>query len=105
MDADSDPIRQAADLIRRGRREEARPILARYLQAERDSIEGWMLMSMCISDRQRQIDCLRQVLRIRPDHSLAQSRLAKLTSSTGPVSTWSVIPPPPKEQAQPTAAL
>ena len=57
-------------------------------------------MSMCISDRQRQIDCLRQVLRLQPDHSLAQSRLAKLTSSTGPVTTWSVTP----EQARAPAA-
>lgn len=100
MAADNDPIRHAADLIRAGRREEARPILARHLQAEPDSVEGWMLMSMCISDRQRQIDCLHQVLRLQPDHSLAQSRLAKLTSSTGPVSTWSVTP----EQVRPSAA-
>src|SRR3972149_6175811 len=102
MAADNDPIRHAADLISAGRREEARPLLARYLQAEPDSVEGWMLMSMCISDRQRQIDCLQQVLRLQPDHSLAQSRLAKLTSSTGPVSTWSVTPEQVREPAAPT---
>ncbi len=100
MATDNDPIRQAADLIRLGRREEARPILARYLQTQRDSVEGWMLMSMCISDRQRQMDCLRQVLRLQPDHSLAQSRLAKLESATGTVGTWSVIPEPPKGPAE-----
>jgi hypothetical protein len=87
MDVD-DPIRRAADLIRVGRREEARPVLARYLQDHPESADGWMLMSMCISDRQRQIDCLRQVLRLQPDNSLARSRLNKLSSSTGPVSTW-----------------
>ena len=97
-----DPIRQAADLIRVGRREEARPILARFLQTHPDSVEGWMLMSMCISDRQRQIECLRQVLRIQPDHSLAQSRLTKLLSGTGTVTTWPSLPgEPSRKEAEP----
>src|SRR3990172_3836014 len=95
MPNDEDAIRKAADLIRVGRREEARPILASYLQAFPDSVDAWMLMSMCISDRQRQIDCLRQVLRILPDHSLAQSRLAKLLSGTGTVTTWPALPGEP----------
>jgi hypothetical protein len=61
-----------------------------------------MLMSMCISDRQRQIDCLRQVLRIQPDHSLAQSRLVKLQSGTGTVTTWPAMPVAP---AKPSTAI
>ncbi len=95
MQSDDDAIRKAADLIRVGRREEARPILARYLKTSPDSVDGWMLMSMCISDRQRQIECLRQVLRIQPDHSLAQSRLAKLSGATGTVTTWPDLPSEP----------
>jgi len=92
MPNDEDTIRKAADLIRVGRREEARPLLARYLQANPDSVDAWMLMSMCISDRQQQVDCLRQVIRIHPDHSLAQSRLVKLLSGTGTVTTWPALP-------------
>ena len=92
MPNDEDTIRKAADLIRVGRREEARPLLARYLQANPDSVDAWMLMSMCISDRQRQVDCLRQVIRIQPDHSLAQSRLVKLLSGTGTVTIWPALP-------------
>jgi len=92
MPNDEDTIRKAADLIRLGRREEAQPLLARYLQTKPDSVDAWMLMSMCISDRQRQVDCLRQVIRIQPDHSLAQSRLVKLLSGTGTVTTWPALP-------------
>jgi hypothetical protein len=99
--SETDLIAQAADLIRSGRREEARPILARHLQSHRDSVDGWMLMSMCISDRARQVDCLNQVLRLQPNHSLARSRLAKLTSATGPVSTWPVVEAPPPTPARP----
>src|SRR3990170_1213783 len=95
MPNDEDTIRTAADLIRVGRREEARPLLARYLQANPDSVDAWMLMSMCISDRQRQVDCLRQVIRIQPDHSLAQSRLVKLLSGTGTVTIWPALPSEP----------
>lgn len=99
MQTDEDPIRKVADLIRLGRREEAQPILARYLQTQPDSADAWMLMSMCISDRQRQIDCLRQVVRIQPDHSLAQSRLMKLLGGTGTVTAWPALPVEPGEPA------
>src|SRR3990172_4125724 len=91
------PSRKVAALIRVGRREEAQPLLARYLQTNPDSVDAWMLMSMCISDRQRQVDCLRQVIRIHPDHSLAQSRLVKLLSGTGTVTTWPALPGEPGE--------
>lgn len=101
MHDDLDVIRRAADLIRAGRREEARPLLARFLQTNPDSVDGWLLMSMSISDRQRRIDCLNQVLRLQPDHSLARSRLAKLTSGSGTVSTW---PPPPASEPAPSEA-
>lgn len=97
MPNDEDTIRKAADLIRVGRREEAQPLLARYLQTNPDSVDAWMLMSMCISDRQRQVDCLRQVIRIQPDHSLAQSRLVKLLSGTGTVTTWPALPGEPDQ--------
>src|SRR3989304_4460829 len=92
MPNDEDTIRKAADLIRVGRREDSRLLQARYLQANPDSVDAWMLMSMCIRDRQQQVDCLRQVIRIHPDHSLAQSRLVKLLSGTGTVTTWPALP-------------
>lgn len=105
MQSDHDPIRQAADLIRAGRRDEARPLLARFLQDNPDSVEAWLLMSMCISDRQRQIDCLNQVLRLQPDHALARSRVAKLTSGTGTVGTWPSLPPGMAESPRKEAAV
>lgn len=96
--SDADDIRQVTTLIRNGRIEEARPILARLLQRNPHSEEGWLLLSMTVREREKQIDCLHQVLRINPDHQLAKSRLAKLTrppSSTTvpPISTFPLPPP------------
>ena len=55
----ADELKQAASLIRAGRGGEARPILARFLQANPASEDGWLLLSMVLRDRQQRIDCLR----------------------------------------------
>src|SRR3972149_8224123 len=83
---EADEIQRATALIRSGRPEEARPILARLIQASPHSEDAWLLLSMTVKDRQKQMDCLRQVLRINPDHHLAKSRLARLSRPpTAPV--------------------
>src|SRR5574342_40530 len=101
---DAETIRQVTTLIRTGRIEDARPLLARLLQRNPQSEEGWLLLSMTVKDRQKQIDCLNQVLRINPDHQLAKSRIAKLSrpptegpttgTVTPPLTTAAATPPP-----------
>jgi hypothetical protein len=103
---EADDVQRATTLIRNGRPEEARPILARLLQDHPQSEDGWLLLSMTVKDHQKQIDCLHQVLRINPEHQLAKSRLAKLSRPpTGPLPT-SVPPlvgaPSPPSPASPT---
>ncbi|HET7009669.1 MAG TPA: hypothetical protein VFI11_02740 [Anaerolineales bacterium] len=103
---ETDDIRRATALIRHGRVDEAQPILARLLKTNPQSEDGWLLLSMTVKDRQKQMDCLRQVLRINPDHQLAKSRLAKLTRPpTGPLPGPAPGPPAtPQPQAGPAAA-
>jgi hypothetical protein len=105
--SDADDIRRVTTLIRAGRAEEARPILALLLQRNPQSEEGWLLLSMTVKGREKQIDCLNQVLRINPDHQLAQSRLAKLSRPpTGPLPTTSTLAPsaPPPVEPPPASA-
>jgi len=94
--SDAEVIRQITTLIRTGRMEDARPLLAHLLQRNPQSEEGWLLLSMTVKERGKQIDCLNQVLRINPDHQLAKSRLAKLTRppTTVPPTTSTAAPPP-----------
>jgi hypothetical protein len=105
--SDADDIRRVTTLIRAGRAEEARPILALLLQRNPQSEEGWLLLSMTVKGREKQIDCLKQVLRINPDHQLALSRLAKLSRPpTGLLPTASTLPPsaPPLVEQPPASA-
>ncbi|HSB90707.1 MAG TPA: tetratricopeptide repeat protein [Anaerolineales bacterium] len=111
--ADAETIRQVSTLIRAGRIEDARPLLARLLQRNPQSEEGWLLLSMTVKDRQKQIDCLNQVLRINPDHQLAKSRIAKLsrppteaptTGAVPPLLTTATTTPPPASVAPPFLA-
>jgi len=77
-------LRQAANLIRSGRGGEARPILARYVQAHPDSEQGWLLLSMVLRDRQQQMDCLGRVLSINPANGVALERMAQLRARMAP---------------------
>ena len=95
--SDAETIRHITTLIRTGRIEDARPLLARLLQHNPQSEEGWLLLSMTVRGREKQIDCLHQVLRINPDHQLAKSRLAKLTRPPTTVPPPTVTAPPPSQ--------
>jgi hypothetical protein len=73
-----DPLRQADDLIRSGKPSAAQAILVEYVRQNPASEQGWLLLSLTMTDPQKQIDCLRMVLRINPDHPIASSRLSQL---------------------------
>ena len=110
-----DELRSAANLIRSGRGGEARPILARYVQAHPDSEQGWLLLSMVLRDRQQQMDCLARVLNINPANGVALERIAQLRARTalpaagkpdgaGPAAPVTPRPTPASPPATPQAA-
>ena len=95
----ADELKQAASLVRAGRGVDARPILARYLQANPASEDGWLLLSMVLSDRQQRIDCLQRVLRLNPKNGVALERLAQLQARTAAAKPEAPATP----EAQPSA--
>jgi len=109
-----DELRSAANLIRSGRGGEARPILARYVQAHPDSEQGWLLLSMVLRDRQQQMDCLARVLNINPANGVALERITQLRArmalpaagkpeSAGPAAPATPKPTPASPPATPQA--
>ncbi len=78
---------QAKQLLRAGRKEEARTLLAKYLQQNPQSEYGWWLMSFAVADPGQKIDCLEQVLKLNPNRRKARVRLQELTGS-GPLADW-----------------
>lgn len=63
-----------------GRLHEARLLLVEYVKTNPGSARAWWLMSLTITDVDRQVDCLQRVLRLEPRNEQAQNRLAKLLS-------------------------
>lgn len=103
-----DELRSAANLIRSGRGGEARPILARYVQAHPDSEQGWLLLSMVLRERQQQMDCLARVLSINPANGVALERMAQIRARAAapsapaagkPESAGPATPPAPASPA------
>lgn len=99
----ADELKQAASLIRAGRGGEARPILARFLQANPASEDGWLLLSMVLRDRQQRIDCLQRVLRLNPGNAVALERLTQLQARIA--ADGAAAPPQPPSPAPPAPAF
>lgn len=97
-------LRRADELIRSGKSEFALPILIEYLRKNPRSEQGWLLLSLTIPERVRQIDSLRMVLKINPNNSIARSRLAQLKLEAGsPSAQAPSAPEPVSVEGQPKA--
>jgi hypothetical protein len=88
MAGESDTLRQASELVRAGRPQEALPRLLALVKADPQSEQAWLLLSTALSDPKQQRDCLQRVIKINPANAEAAARLAKL-AGTG------AVPPPP----------
>ncbi len=74
-------IQKALDHMQAGNAELARPILSGYLRERPDSEQAWYLLSLAVFDSGQRLDCLRQVLRINPNHAKAKQRIASLQAA------------------------
>lgn len=73
-------------LLNAGKQQEARLLLVDFIQLNPASARAWWLLSLTVTDPNRQVACLRRVLRLDPENKPARERLAKLISQ---------IPEPP----------
>jgi hypothetical protein len=115
-----DPLTEATQFVKDGHLEQAKEVLTRYLMQKPSSEQGWLLMSFVLSDVSQQKDCLERVLRINPNNTVAQSKLAHLLgkrteelfqgtekpSSTPPPKTETYLEsvPPPAPAPDPLAS-
>jgi hypothetical protein len=74
----SDALTAATQMVKNGRLDQARETLMAYLVKNPSSEQAWLLMSYVLSDPAKQKDCLERVLRINPNNTVAQSKLAHL---------------------------
>lgn len=87
---ESEKLHHAADLLREGKFDEARVLIAKFLQQNPKSDDGWVLLSYAIADSEKKLECVQRALQINPENQQAQERMAELTVT-------SVGPPPVEE--------
>lgn len=71
-------------LLNAGKLQEARVLLVDFIQGNPNSARAWWLLSMTLVDVDRQVACLKRVLRLDPENKLAQTRLARLNNQVTP---------------------
>ncbi len=98
-----DKLQQAISLIKSGDKQNGRRLLAEVLRADPGNETAWLWMSSVVANDKRRYDCLRQVLKINPNHQLAKTGLAQLQpkQESQPQPTESpeqLVSPPSKAQ-------
>ncbi len=78
----SDTLYEAKNLLKEGKRDDARQLLIAYLKRNEDSVEAWWMLSYAIEDKMQQIDCVKRVLSLSPNNKSARARLEKLEKPT-----------------------
>jgi hypothetical protein len=71
----------AAALINRAQFAQAREVLAGQLRRNVRNAQAWFLLSQCVESDEQRRQCLRRVLALDPDHSLAVALLERLNSA------------------------
>lgn len=78
-----DPNVQAGmEALRNGNEREARRLFGIAVKEDPDNFIGWWYLSTILKDNDQRMHCLRQVLRLRPNHSEAKQALAQLERKT-----------------------
>lgn len=71
-------LAEAIAHLKAGRKTQAQSILGRLVQQEPSLVDGWLWLSACFDERDKQMYCLKKVLALDPGHEQARRALAKL---------------------------
>jgi hypothetical protein len=96
-------INRVAELIKAGQKKEARVLLRDMIVANPRNLEAWELLSQVTYTVEEEADCLKQILKIEPEHAWARVRLEAINASLGRVETVAPPPSPTKTPPPPVA--
>jgi pimeloyl-ACP methyl ester carboxylesterase len=71
-------LRDAYDLIRAGKKQEAQNILIPLVRSNPNSAEAWYLLGLALGDKQKKLYAFQQVLQIDPRNQHAQQQIDRL---------------------------
>ena len=96
----SDPISEAAGLLRRGDKLGARRLLFGFVRQNPNSEQGWLVLGMTMDDPNQQAECFRRVLSINPNNAQARQKLEQANTAPAGETLRQTLgterkPPPP----------
>ncbi len=77
----SSTLNKARNLLKEGKRNDARQLLIAYLKRNQNSAEAWWMLSYAVEDKKQKTDCVKRVLSLSPNNKSARARLEKLDKS------------------------
>lgn len=105
QEQDNQTLARIKKLLETDKRGEARQLLIAYIQEHPQDASAWWTLSRIIGEPQRELECLKRVLALKPDHAEARQRLVAIQSGNAEPGK-SVSPPPAPfvgEQAERTS--
>jgi hypothetical protein len=73
-----DRLKTGMAALRKGDKRSARRILGEIVRDNPDNVAAWWFLAAALDDPEQRIHCVRQVLRLRPDHAEASQLLQSL---------------------------
>ena len=90
-------VQDAIDLIKRGKRAEARALLMAAVEIDEENELAWLWLSAAVEEDSERILCLQNALTLNPDNEKARARLLRIQERQHKQPG----PPPPQESPRP----
>jgi RNA polymerase sigma factor (sigma-70 family) len=110
---ENNQLQNILELANNGNPDDARRLLMRYVRNNPSDAFAWYELSYLVETQEQKIDCLRYVLKLRPEHPQAKKQLKRIVLSARsqitdtapkkvPTNKLSALPSSQSEQVQPT---
>jgi hypothetical protein len=99
------PIQSGIEALRAGKKREARRIFGDIVRNSPDNAEAWWYLSGVVDNPEQKVHCLRQVLRIQPQHEEARRLLNQQEGRTAAVTPPRGLPRPVLDVTEADGAL
>ena len=96
---------QGMEFARAGDRKQARELIAKAVKADPSLKQGWWALSHLLDDQDRQIDCLKQVLKLDLSNEQARAKLEQLTGAPQASAPQPQAHPPSLSQEPPSPGV
>jgi tetratricopeptide (TPR) repeat protein len=95
-------LAQGMEFARKGDQKQARELIAKAVKADPFLKQGWWALAHLLDDKDRQLHCLKQVLKLDPPNEEARAKLAELQGAHLPGEPAPHVPPPSDSQEPPS---